>query len=258
MDRQRRNVIIALIQEHNNNLFQGQQLLQRRRKARRQRVIWVRPWIARRPEFGIYSRLMVELRNEDPRAFQHFMRMPQPCLMKLWQGSPQDWSSQQSISDQTWFSRQERNAFVMFAMRHQRVLHTFVKVPVRFLTTPNTFVYFLPSSAVTSVILFVMFPLLYTIHPPYIIAVSVILTHYFADFGNINCGWLRKTPLSVLNSFAILPLLTRTGPWAAQNPGNGKIAMCGWMRILPEWFQHTSRVWRMSCEYPQILSATHL
>ena len=38
--------------------------------------MWVRQWILRRPEHGLYDKLMVELRNEDPRAFQHFMRMP--------------------------------------------------------------------------------------------------------------------------------------------------------------------------------------
>ncbi|XP_060590666.1 uncharacterized protein LOC132745720 [Ruditapes philippinarum] len=36
----------------------------------------MRDWIGRRPELGLYDRLMVELRNEDPRAFQNFMRMP--------------------------------------------------------------------------------------------------------------------------------------------------------------------------------------
>ena len=40
------------------------------------RNIWVRDWIARRPQLGLYDRLMVELRHEDPRAFQNFMRMP--------------------------------------------------------------------------------------------------------------------------------------------------------------------------------------
>ena len=40
------------------------------------RNIWVRDWIARRPQLGLYDRLMVELRNEDPVAFQNFMRMP--------------------------------------------------------------------------------------------------------------------------------------------------------------------------------------
>ena len=40
------------------------------------RNIWVRDWIAKRPQLGLYDRLMVELRNEDPRAFTRFMRMP--------------------------------------------------------------------------------------------------------------------------------------------------------------------------------------
>ena len=40
------------------------------------RNIWVRDWIARRRQLGLYDRLMVELRNEDPRAFKRFMRMP--------------------------------------------------------------------------------------------------------------------------------------------------------------------------------------
>ena len=38
--------------------------------------MWVRQWINRRPQLGLYDRLMVELRNEDPRAFKNFMRMP--------------------------------------------------------------------------------------------------------------------------------------------------------------------------------------
>ena len=49
-------------------------------RRRKKRTVWVRPWIARRPELGIYNRLMAELRNEDPRAFQHFMRMPPVML----------------------------------------------------------------------------------------------------------------------------------------------------------------------------------
>ena len=40
------------------------------------RNIWVRNWIGRRVELGLYDRLMVELRVEDPRAFKNFMRMP--------------------------------------------------------------------------------------------------------------------------------------------------------------------------------------
>ena len=45
-------------------------------QRRQRRRFWVRPWILRRPELGLYHRLMVELRNEDPTCFQNFMRMP--------------------------------------------------------------------------------------------------------------------------------------------------------------------------------------
>ena len=38
--------------------------------------MWVRPWILRRPELELYDKLMVELRNEDPRSFHNFMCMP--------------------------------------------------------------------------------------------------------------------------------------------------------------------------------------
>ncbi|XP_072165158.1 putative nuclease HARBI1 [Diadema setosum] len=34
-------------------------------------------------EFGLYDQLMVELRNEDPRAFHHFMRMPPAMFDEL-------------------------------------------------------------------------------------------------------------------------------------------------------------------------------
>ena len=46
-----------------------------RERRRRRRQWWVRPWILRRPELGLYDRLMVELRNEDPASFHNFMRM---------------------------------------------------------------------------------------------------------------------------------------------------------------------------------------
>lgn len=67
------NQLAAMAQVH-------QHLVDRRRRRRlRRRVvrnIWVRDWIRRRPELGLYDRLMVELRNEDPQAFKNFMRMP--------------------------------------------------------------------------------------------------------------------------------------------------------------------------------------
>ncbi len=47
----------------------------RRRRGQRRRHVWVRPWIGRRREFGLYDQLMVELRNEDQASFKNFMRM---------------------------------------------------------------------------------------------------------------------------------------------------------------------------------------
>lgn len=75
MDPQHRNAIVMLLHQHQNQLVQVHQLIDRRRQRRRRRrvrAIWVRNWISRRPQLGLYDRLMVELRNEDPRAFQEF------------------------------------------------------------------------------------------------------------------------------------------------------------------------------------------
>ncbi|KAK6188557.1 hypothetical protein SNE40_004712 [Patella caerulea] len=80
MDPAPRNALVMLFQQHQNQLLQVQQALDVRRRVRRRqrrvRAIWVRQWINRRPQLGLYDRLMVELRNEDPRAFKNFMRMP--------------------------------------------------------------------------------------------------------------------------------------------------------------------------------------
>ena len=83
MDDQRVHLIAALIQQQNHNLFRLSQVLDRRRRRRRQKAVWVRGWIERRMEFGLYHQLMVELRNEDPRAFHHFMRMPPAMFDEL-------------------------------------------------------------------------------------------------------------------------------------------------------------------------------
>ena len=46
--------------------------LRAQRRRRRRRRWWVRPWIARRMELGIYDRLLIELRNEDTESFTNF------------------------------------------------------------------------------------------------------------------------------------------------------------------------------------------
>jgi hypothetical protein len=69
---------VAMLQQQ--QLLQVQaaiQLLRRRRRRRpRDRRMWVRQWILRRPGQGIYHNLMLELRNEDPSSFINFLRMP--------------------------------------------------------------------------------------------------------------------------------------------------------------------------------------
>ena len=67
MNPQRRDVLALLVQNQNDLMMQIHQMLARRRRRRRkrQRTVWVRDWINRRREHGLYDRLMVELRNED-------------------------------------------------------------------------------------------------------------------------------------------------------------------------------------------------
>jgi len=55
----------------------------RRRRRRGQRKYWVRPWIGRRRQFGLYDQLLVELHNEDQKAFKNFMRMPPEMFDEL-------------------------------------------------------------------------------------------------------------------------------------------------------------------------------
>ena len=55
----------------------------RKRKQRKRRVRWVKSWIGRRRQFGLYDQLMVELRNEDQRAFKNFLHMPREIYDEL-------------------------------------------------------------------------------------------------------------------------------------------------------------------------------
>ena len=65
MGAERLAMIGALVQQQNQNLLRLQQAVDRRRRERRRnRVVWVRQWILRRPEHGLYDKLMVELRND--------------------------------------------------------------------------------------------------------------------------------------------------------------------------------------------------
>ena len=55
----------------------GQQWIAKNKRQRKNRPsICFRPRICRSPLLGLYDRLMVEARREDPRAFNNFMRIP--------------------------------------------------------------------------------------------------------------------------------------------------------------------------------------
>ena len=65
MDAERLAIIGALVQQQNQNLLRLQQAVDRRRRERRRdKVVWVRQWILRRPEHGLYDKLMVD--QSDP------------------------------------------------------------------------------------------------------------------------------------------------------------------------------------------------
>ncbi len=62
---------------------QQQQVLRRQRRAARNRKRWCRPWLLRRPAFGQFEQLMVELKVEDPMAFQNFVRFKPAMVQEL-------------------------------------------------------------------------------------------------------------------------------------------------------------------------------
>ena len=51
----------------------------------KKRRLWARKWLgeSRRYRFGLYDQLMFELRNEDKKSFENFMRMPSEMFDEL-------------------------------------------------------------------------------------------------------------------------------------------------------------------------------
>ena len=45
------------------------------RRPRAERLVWVRPWILKRPAYAMYANLMHELEAEDPAAYRNFVRI---------------------------------------------------------------------------------------------------------------------------------------------------------------------------------------
>jgi len=45
------------------------------KRKRRHRTLWMKSWVARRLEYGVYHSLVQELRQDDPSAYRNFLRM---------------------------------------------------------------------------------------------------------------------------------------------------------------------------------------
>jgi hypothetical protein len=86
-ERLRREYEVAVLQHQQDlvefALYQVRHVRARRRRGQRRRRQWVRPWIGRRQQFGLYDQLMVELRNEDHASFTNFLRMPPDMFDEL-------------------------------------------------------------------------------------------------------------------------------------------------------------------------------
>ena len=65
------------------NIVVAQAVLHQRRRRRRNRTIWVKPWLQRRNLLGQYERLMAELRDEDIPAFRNFLRVEPAMFNEL-------------------------------------------------------------------------------------------------------------------------------------------------------------------------------
>ncbi len=62
---------------------QQQQALRRQRRGASHRRWWCQPWLLRRPAFGQFEQLMVEIKVEDPAAFQNFVRFVTAMFQEL-------------------------------------------------------------------------------------------------------------------------------------------------------------------------------
>ncbi len=72
------------LDDQQNDVVQHQhQQVIRQRRQRRQRSWWCKPWLLRRPAFGQFEKLMIELEVEDPARFQNFVRCEPAMLQEM-------------------------------------------------------------------------------------------------------------------------------------------------------------------------------
>ena len=55
----------------------------RKKKRRKQRTVWVKPWISRRDELGAYNALINEMAMTDREDYRRFMRMNTETFTEL-------------------------------------------------------------------------------------------------------------------------------------------------------------------------------
>ncbi len=75
--------LLQLDGNQNNEVQQQQQVLRRQRRGARHRRWWCQPWLLIRPAFGQFEQLMVELKVEDPVAFQNFVKLEPAMFQEL-------------------------------------------------------------------------------------------------------------------------------------------------------------------------------
>ena len=89
-----RSIFVLLEEEEETLIFCtiGATLLSRRRRRKRnlqqeskvkKRRYWTRPWLMRRPYYGHYEKLMVELATEDQEGFRNFVRIDSELFHEL-------------------------------------------------------------------------------------------------------------------------------------------------------------------------------
>ena len=68
--------MLAVIEVYNEvyKNYLAMYLYMKERRRQRRPICWTRLWILRRPQFGLYDQLMVELRWEDEAAFINIVR----------------------------------------------------------------------------------------------------------------------------------------------------------------------------------------
>ena len=78
----------AALEEEENILLVAALMLtarkrRRQRRVPRRRIVWVKPWLLRRPEYGHYENLLRELHRENPSSYKNFLSVPPELFIEL-------------------------------------------------------------------------------------------------------------------------------------------------------------------------------